>query len=362
MKATLTIKKLSIKETYIRNQIIMKTFKILLFTFIITGTSCNQNVDPNYHFDYETIVTELPVNLKNINSSFDDYNSNLPYPAFGYGIFFSTNRNSSGNNFDIIHKNMDISYHPKDDILNIKTIFDSESNSRYESKILETINTDFDEYGPFHYFGEGTYEYFFYANNASGDFDIKYASSKKSDFGAYTSPGIINAPKSFESINSASDDYYPCLFNGNKSLVFCSNRDKVFDIYETTFNENEINPDYQSTTKHTIVKNTTLSSEKNDKCPFIAGNIMIFTSDREGGYGGYDLYFSQYLDGKWSQPKNLGDKINSEYDEYRPIIVLFREFDDTMLIFSSNRPGGKGGFDLYAARTKTMPKPDYYTY
>ena len=103
----------------------MKTLKILLFAFIITWTSCNNNdgPNPNYHFDYETIVTELPVNLKNINSSFDDYNSNLPYPGFGYGIFFSTNRNSSGINFDIIHKNMDISYHPKNDILNIKTIF-----------------------------------------------------------------------------------------------------------------------------------------------------------------------------------------------------------------------------------------------
>lgn len=55
----------------------------------------------------------------------------------------------------------------------------------------------------------------------------------------------------------------------------------------------------------------------------------------------------------------FGDKINSEYDEYRPIIVPFGEFDDTMLIFSSNRPGGKGGFDLYAARTKKLPKLEY---
>ena len=83
----------------------MKTLKILLFAFVITWTSCNQNVDPNYDFTYDIIVTESPVNLKDINSSFDDYNSNLPYPGFGYGIFFSTNRNSSGNNFDIIHKN-----------------------------------------------------------------------------------------------------------------------------------------------------------------------------------------------------------------------------------------------------------------
>lgn len=340
----------------------MKTLKIWLFAFIITLTGCNKLINNNdYDFDYETIVTEFPVNLESINSSFDDYNSNLPYPAFNYGIYFSTNRNSSGNNYNIIHKSMDISYHSKDDILNISYVSDGNNYNTYTSKVLETINTEFDEFGPFYHFGDEAYEYFFYANNESGDFEIKYASSKKSDFGTYNAQEVINAPESFESINSAYDDYYPCIFNGNKSLVFCSNREmEIFNIYETAFVENEINPNYQVATQHEIVRNSILSSDQNDKCPFVFGNIIVFTSDREGGYGGFDLYFSQYLDGTWSQPQNMGEKINSEYDEYRPIIIPFGELDDTMLIFSSNRPGGKGGFDLYAARTKTLPKPDYY--
>lgn len=340
----------------------MKTLKILLLAFIITLTGCIKifNNDDD-DFTYETIVTELPVNLENINSSFDDYNSNLPYPAFRHGIYFSTNRNSSGNNFDIIHKSMDISYHPKDDILNISFVSDINSNNKYTDKVLETINSDFDEFGPFYFSGDEAFEYFFYANNESGNFDIKYASSKKSDFGTYNATGIINEPKSFASINSEHDDMYPCIFNSNKSLVFCSNREMgVFNIYESTFNEDAINPNYQSAISQEIIKVNALSSDFNDKCPFVLGNIMVFTSDREGGYGGFDLYFSQYLNGKWSQPQNLGDKINSEYDEYRPIIVPFGAFDDTMLIFSSNKPGGKGGFDLYASRTKTLPKPNSY--
>jgi hypothetical protein len=337
----------------------MKILKIQLFAFIIALTSCNIifNNNDDDDFTYETIVTEMPVNLGKINSSFDDYNSNLPYPAFSYGIYFSTNRNSLGNNFDIIHKSMDISYHPEDDILNISFVSGDDGSDRYASGVLETINTDSDEYGPFCFFGNEAYEYFFYANNESGNFDIKYASSKKSDFGTYGGQEIINAPKSFESINSEYDDYYPCIFNGNKSLVFCSNREMgVFSIYETAFVENEINPNYQVATEHEIVRKAILSSDQNDKCPFVSGNVMVFTSDREGGYGGFDLYFSTYLDGKWSQPQNLGDKINSEYDEYRPIIVPFGDFDETILIFSSNKPGGKGGYDLYAARTKTLLK------
>jgi hypothetical protein len=72
----------------------MKTLKILLFAFIITLTSAscirifNNGDDDDYDFTYEIITTELPVNLGNINSSFDDYNSNLPYPAFRHGIYF----------------------------------------------------------------------------------------------------------------------------------------------------------------------------------------------------------------------------------------------------------------------------------
>jgi len=340
----------------------MKTEKIIFLALILTLSGCFKifNKD-DYEFAYETIVTELPVNLVNINSYFDDYNSNLPYPGFRQGIYFSTNRNSFGKNFDIIFKDLDISYHRRHDILNISYVSDDNSYNRYTRKVLETINTEFDEYGPFYFFGNKDYEYFFYANNESGNFDIKFASSKKFDFGTYNAKEIINAPESFKSINSEHDDYYPSIFNGNKSLVFCSNREGgVFNIFETSFVEEEINPQHQVDLEHEIVKNTILSSDQNDKCPFILGNIMVFASDREGGYGGFDLYFSQFLNGKWSQPQNLGEKINSEYDEYRPVFLEFGEFDDTMLIFSSNKPGGKGGFDLYAARTKALPKMNSY--
>lgn len=357
--ATLTTKKQSISRTFVLNQMIMKTLKVLLLAFVITLTSCIKifNND-DYDFTYETIVTELPVNLEQINSNYDDYNSDLPYYGARERIYFSTNRKSEGANFDIIHKAMDISYHKKDDILNISYVSDANSYEKYANKVLETINTNFDELGPYYFFGNEAYEYFFYANNESGDFDIKYASSKKSDFGTYNAEEIINAPESFESINTEYDDLYPCIFNNNKSLIFCSNREMgVFNIYETSFDEDEINPNHQITTQHEIIKSVALSSNKNDKCPYILRNILVFASDREGGYGGFDLYYSEYIDGVWSQPKNLGDKINSEYDEYRPIIInQFNAYEGTMLIYSSNRPGGKGGFDLYAVRTMELPK------
>jgi hypothetical protein len=62
---------------------------------------------------------------------------------------------------------MDISYHHKDDILNISVVSDLDGSNRYANKVLETINTDFDEFGPFYFFGNDAFEYFFYANNES---------------------------------------------------------------------------------------------------------------------------------------------------------------------------------------------------
>ena len=74
---------------------------------------------------------------------------------------------------------------------------------------------------------------------------------------------------------------------------------------------------------------------------------MIFTSNRPGGFGGYDLYYSVFRKGKWSSPVNFGPGINTSSDEYRPVIGYHPDFTNNFLMFSSNRPGGKGGFDLY---------------
>jgi len=74
---------------------------------------------------------------------------------------------------------------------------------------------------------------------------------------------------------------------------------------------------------------------------------MVFSSNRPGGLGGYDLYYSTLKGGKWSSPVNMGPRINTSSDEYRPVIGTSPDFTNMYLMFSSNRPGGKGGFDLY---------------
>ena len=313
---------------------------LLLISISIINGCLRDN--QNYDFTYETIVTEVPVNLEEINSVYDDYNSALPYPAGRYGIYFSTNRKSAGGNFDFIYKAMDISYHSRDDVLNISHVSTLNTNDRLEFLVDETA-TDYDEFGPYPFWATGDYEYFLYANNENEDFDIKYASLNKSDENDYA----VN--QSFTSLNSEFDDFYPCI--SEDLIYFCSNReDDRFDIYSTIFNQDEIDPSIQETVNNPIERNTILSSDEDDKCPYIEDDIMVFTSDRDGGFGGFDLYYSKRVDGEWTEAINFGPTINSESDEYRPIIIPFFEFEEIMLVFSSNREGGKGGFDLYSVR------------
>jgi len=71
-------------------------------------------------------------------------------------------------------------------------------------------------------------------------------------------------------------------------------------------------------------------------------DILVFSSDMPGGYGGSDLYLCRYINGEWTKPKNLGKKINSEYNEFFPFI-----HSSGRLYFASDRKNSKGGLDIY---------------
>jgi len=61
-----------------------------------------------------------------------------------------------------------------------------------------------------------------------------------------------------------------------------------------------------------------------------------------GGNGGSDIYCSEFVNGEWSQPKNLGPKVNTPAAENYPYI-----HPNGRLYFTSGRKGGMGGLDVY---------------
>lgn len=90
----------------------------------------------------------------------------------------------------------------------------------------------------------------------------------------------------------------------------------------------------------------TVNSPGWDVQPCLAadGRTVYFASRRAGGYGGSDIYVTTLGDdGQWSEPKNLGQKVNSNKDEERP----FLHPDERTLYFSSKGHPGLGNADFF---------------
>jgi len=73
------------------------------------------------------------------------------------------------------------------------------------------------------------------------------------------------------------------------------------------------------------------------------GNELYFTSERDGGFGGLDIYISKMENGDWGPAKNIGSTINTQYDEVTPVILP----DGKTLYFSSEGHNNMGGFDIF---------------
>ena len=75
----------------------------------------------------------------------------------------------------------------------------------------------------------------------------------------------------------------------------------------------------------------------------INDSLALFASNRQGGYGGYDLYMISKSSGQWTSAINLGRFVNTPFDEVSP---YFNQ-QGNALYYSSNRPTSMGGYDIF---------------
>ena len=100
-----------------------------------------------------------------------------------------------------------------------------------------------------------------------------------------------------------------------------------------------------------IVKQAWVSADK---------HVMVFSSNKLKGEGGYDIYMSTLTSDGWTKPMNLGSRVNSTYNEISPYIS-----PNGILYFSSNGREGHGGYDIYSfdlnnmdsSETENLSKP-----
>ena len=146
-----------------------------------------------------------------------------------------------------------------------------------------------------------------------------------------------------DAVNSDRNDYDPVLSVDGKQLFFSTNRDsgteEDYDIYCSKKDK---------TGKWSKAEKVQVNTKLNEWEPAISvdGKSLYFTSNRPGGKGGYDIWVSHFRNGKWQKAVNLGNGVNGAGDELDPAV----SGNGTTLYFVSNRKGGQGSFDIWRAR------------
>jgi len=83
---------------------------------------------------------------------------------------------------------------------------------------------------------------------------------------------------------------------------------------------------------------------------FVHNDRLYFSSDMPGGYGGFDLYYADLIGGICGPAVNMGEKVNGSGDEVFPYL------HEGVLYFSSNRSEGMGGLDIYQVDDELVGK------
>jgi len=320
------------------------SFIILMFSMLYSSiyfTDCKKTENP-IKFAKGTFPDTV-INIADINSAYDDYNLALYQLTANSPIIFSSNRKSAGGQFDLEQASFSYVF---DQTTGVFGFGAKMTTDPFLDKLINKAITPGNDFGPYRLFSTvDGYEYLLLSSvNSTGNLDLYYLKNQPVNG---TNLPEVYGPYPIKLLNTDSDDAYICFNSTQDSAYFSTNKDGNFDIFLMNKPAEKDLTSWFNTDYALPARVDSINSSYEDKCPFIYKKIMVFTSNRPGGLGGYDLYYSIFRNGKWSSPVNFGPGINTSSDEYRPVIGFDPDFTNNYLMFSSNRPGGKGGFDLY---------------
>jgi tetratricopeptide (TPR) repeat protein len=143
-------------------------------------------------------------------------------------------------------------------------------------------------------------------------------------------------------INTSNLEVLGCFSADQKRMYFYRLTHEFFDIYYSDLTGKEGKGKWSNPKKVTGGVN---GKENETSCSISHdGSTFYFVSDKPGGYGGTDIYMCEKMSsGEWGPPRNLGENINTKYDEDYPFISS----DGATLYFSSKGHKNMGGFDIF---------------
>ncbi|HVD96670.1 MAG TPA: OmpA family protein [Cytophagaceae bacterium] len=308
-----------------------------------------------------------------------------------------------GTNFDLINK-------AKAELANLKVINDIISKkSYYKVYNIDKLNTEDAEYSPYYYNDK-----LYFTSSRGADKMHAATNTGFTDLYEYIFDGTDKfsgqAKRLPEEINTADAHEASCVFTDNgKTIIFSrGNNGSKKGAKDVQIYTSKIGADGKWTEAVPIEAINDVNAW--NSCPALSkdGKTLYFSSNRENGSGGADIYKSELQpDGNWGTPVNLGAPINTKGSEWFPYVSpegvfyfssdghptlgamdLFRvktgadgkavvenlgtptntSYDDfaifykdsTIGFFTSNRPGGKGDDDIYEFLDESKIKFAHY--
>lgn len=227
---------------------------------------------------------------------------------------------------------------------------------RFPYKIINTKRND----GPASFTGDGLTMYFTICNSKKNKdgcsiFESRYNPVKK-EWGkplfieslAGQKEVIVNSRGKTKQVPT--DDRQPFITRDGRTIFFVSDRGGGQGGFDLWFSR-KMGSGWSEPQNLGASVNTAFD----EASPFVnnAGNKIYFASVGLGGFGGYDLYYAEGAIGAWGEPVNLGAPLNSSFNDYGSIWMN----DDSLVLFTSDRPGSMGRDDIYWGKAIYRPPP-----
>jgi len=273
-------------------------------------------------------------NLK-VNTPYTDMSTSL----WGKGrVIYTSSKNSKG----LVKSRVNNNDKNKVFLETFSGFIDPDYEIVYSKKVKMDFNSEFNQSNVA--FSTDLKRVYFTQNHKTrnkGDINLKLFSADVSQKGQWTN--IKELPFNSDAYSCA----HPALNDEGNKLFFASNMPGGFgssDIYVV-----DILPDNKYGKPRNL--GAYINSPHRDNFPEINNSLLYFSSNKPGGMGGLDIYMVP-VENMFIEPTNIGEPMNSKYDDFSFVIngKMRKGY------FTSNRPQGKGGDDIYSFTQETAIK------
>ncbi|SDS28737.1 Outer membrane protein OmpA [Formosa sp. Hel1_31_208] len=314
------------------------------FTAIQNNDSRNKSYNPENIAKYDELSSSEKnqvVKLKNLpfNSKYSDFGT---YIHDGQ-LYFASSRNTDEK------KLYNWNQEPFLDIYQVEVTDDATNDTAYGSVgfiSAEKVNTDFHE-ASVAITKDGKTMYFTRDNVSKNNKKLKYDKKGTTHLKLYKATfvgeqwtNVVELPFNDDIFSTG----HPALSPDNKQLYFVSDREGGIgntDIYVV-----DIDGDNYSEPRNLGDK---INTEGREMFPFVAADgVFYFSSDGHLNLGFLDIFKSDILKDENAMPENLGAPYNSGFDDFAYFRNTSDSEHDNSGYFSSNRPDGQGSDDIYS--------------